>query len=295
MRRRRGPRRATVEQRAARAQPVEGEADRGLARAGASALPASASGSPSMRASGTHTPLSSTLASDAGRVEAGVRLKVSSAAGTTNSPSVPESRRAATTTSSRSGAPSTCCLWPRSSQPSPSRSAVATTVQRVPAAALVQRQRAGRAARGHAGQEPVGLGRGARLAHDRGRTGSSRQEGPGRGGPAHLLQHDRQLDEAAAEAAQVDVDRERRPAEPGQRGRRGRRRRGRRRRRRAPARGGHSRASAARALSRSSSCSSVNSRCMPYLFRTGRPRRDVGATGVGRSTPNDTSPDGRTA
>ena len=108
---------------------------------------------------------------------------------------------------------STCCLCPRSSQPSPSRSAVATTVpgsQRPPSCSASACQ----LARGHARQEPVRLSLGADLAHDGDELGQRRQEHAGRGGPSQLLDDDGQLDEAAPEAAQVDVHRECRPAEP---------------------------------------------------------------------------------
>ena len=100
-----------VEQRP-RAEPVEGKADGGLVEGSAQRLAGVGVEGAEHAGVGTHTPLSSTLASARVGSRLGVRLKDSSSAGTTNWPSVPGSRRAATTTSLRPKRPDTCCLCP---------------------------------------------------------------------------------------------------------------------------------------------------------------------------------------
>ncbi len=187
-------------------------------RAAARALPASASGSPSMPGLGHPHAVELDVGQGPGRVEAGGALERE-----LRGRHDEQAERARVPAGGHhhlvdvGGAQDVLLVAPQ--QP-----AVAVALgggdhgERIPPAALVEGQRAGRAARGHAGQEAVGLGGGARLPHDRGEQGLGGEEGPGRRGPAHLLQQHRQLDEAAAEAAQVDVDGQRGPAQPAERG-----------------------------------------------------------------------------
>ena len=232
-------------------------------------------GSPSMRASGTHTPSSSRLPRERVPSRLSTRAKVTSAAGTTNRARVPDARRAATTISSTSAQHSTCRLWPLRTQPSPSRAAVAPMLkgsQRPPSyrasvplslpAATADRKRftcAAEPASRTAGTNCVIVARKGPGAATRPSSSSTTANStklrprPPRstsivsaGQPSQLSW----LRKPSASAPPTATSR--------------------------TSRGGHSRVRVARALSRSSSCSSVNSRCMTYLYRPDVPRTSPG-------------------
>ena len=142
------------------------------------------------------------------------RAKVTSAAGTTNRPSIPEARPRGDDDLVDLGAAQHLPLVAAQHPAVAVAGGGGADAEGIPAPAFVEGEGAVELTGGHPRQESAHLGQGPGLPHGRDELRHRGQEGTRSRRPAQLLEHHRQLHEAPTEAAEVDVDGERRPAQP---------------------------------------------------------------------------------